>query len=79
MELDAANMASLLAFDSRSIMHILEDVNEKYFDDKFPVIYKNKIKKKTNDNYFITSPIDVALKSNQVRAVDKMIEYIVKY
>ena len=61
------------------MMHILDDANEQYFEQKYPVIYKNKIKKKNSESYYFNSPIDIALKSNQVRAVDKMIEYIVKY
>ena len=79
LELDASNMTSVLAFDSRSMIHLLDDANEEYFEQKYPVIYRNKLIKKNSKNHYYNSPIDIALKSNQVRAVDKMIEYIVKY
>ena len=63
-------MASVLAFESRSMMHILDDAYELYFEQKYPIIYKNKIKNKNNESYYFNSPIDIALKSNKVRAVD---------
>lgn len=81
-------MVSLLSFDSRSIASLLGSKNEKYFDEKYPIIYKNKVakkqkakeKKKASANmYYYISPIDSALKNNQVKAVEIMIEYMVKY
>jgi hypothetical protein len=63
-------MIAYLAFDSRSIKTLLSEDNKDYFDDKFPVFYKNKEGK---------SSIDVALGNNQIRSVNLMIDYIVKY
>jgi hypothetical protein len=48
-------MISYLAFDSRSIKALLSEKNEAFFDNKFPVFYKNKDGK---------SPIDEALGNN---------------
>lgn len=63
-------MIAYLAFDSRSIKSLLSEKNADYFDDKFPVFYKNKEGK---------SSIDVALGNNQIRSVNMMIDYIIKY
>lgn len=63
-------MVSYLAFDNRSIKELLDDQNRDYFNDKYPVFYKNE------DG---TSAIDVALENNQIRSVNLMIDYIVKY
>jgi hypothetical protein len=35
-------MVSYLAFDSRSTKELLKPENKAYFDDKFPVFYKNE-------------------------------------
>jgi len=48
-------MIAYLAFDSRSIKSLLSEENSAYFDDKFPVFYKNNEGK---------SSIDVALGNN---------------
>lgn len=63
-------MVSYLAFDNRSIKELLNDKNKEYFNDKYPVFYKNE------DG---SSAIDSALDSNQIRSVNLMIDYIVKY
>lgn len=53
--------------------------NAKYFNEQYPIIYKNKLKKKSGTGYFYTNCIDVALKNNQIRAVSFIIDYIIKY
>jgi hypothetical protein len=63
-------MVSYLAFDSRSTKELLSTKNEKYFDAKFPVFYKNEDQ---------LSAIDVSLEMNQIRSVNMMIQYICKY
>ena len=63
-------MVSYLAFDNRSIKELLKDDNKQFFSDKYPVFYKNE------DG---TSAIDAALDNNQIRSVNLMIDYIVKY
>jgi hypothetical protein len=72
-------MVSILAFDSASMEHLLSDDNSKYFSEAFPIIYKNKVQKKHGKQHFYTTPIDYALKNNQVKAVEMMVNYIVKY
>lgn len=79
LELDVSNMASLLAFDSRAMESLLQDENSEHFDEQYPIIYKNKIRKKYGKDFYYISALDAALKNNQVKAVNKMIEYVVKY
>lgn len=79
LELDCANMASILAFDSGSMESLLNSKNTKYFSELFPIIYKNKIAKKDGKNYYYTNAIDIALKNNQVKAVNLIIDYIQKF
>lgn len=91
LELDGANMASILSFDSRSMQYLLHDNFDGYFTEDYPIFYKNKIQKgkhmsyeamQSNKSYckfFYRSAIDNALRNNQVRAVSLIISYIVKY
>ena len=74
-------MVSMLSFDSRSMAHLLHDNNSDFFSSDFPIFYRNKISKNGKDKgqYYYISAIDRALRSNQVKAVDKMVEYIVEY
>jgi hypothetical protein len=65
---------------------MLDDRFSEFFSSEFPLIYKNKIRKVkksdnavTTGNFFYRSAIDNAMKNNQVRAMDVMIEYIAKY
>jgi len=70
LELDRKSLIPYIAFDSRSMNRLLSDSNSEYFNDEFPVFYKNE------DG---TSAIDTALDNNQVNSVNLMIDYIVKY
>lgn len=79
LEFDCLNMGSILAFDTKSMEWILKDDNEEYFSSEFPIIYKNKIKKMSGLGYYYQSAIDSAIKSNQIKAVNVMIDYIVKF
>ena len=49
---------------------LLDEKNEKYFSDKFPLFYKNEDGK---------SAIDVALDKNLIRTVNMFNDYICKY
>ena len=44
LELDCSNMVSILSFDTHYIKHLLNEENQKYFDDTFPIIYSIKMK-----------------------------------
>jgi len=59
-------MVSILAFDSGSMTHLLSEDNECYFSEEFPIIYKNKVEKKGGKGFFFTTPIDYAIRNNQV-------------
>jgi len=80
LEFDSSNMVSILSFDSRSMKVLLDESNEEYFDEKYPLFYRNKLKKLDNKGKnFYRSAIDNALRNNQISAVTSIIEYIVKY
>ena len=64
LELDGANMVTLLAFDSQVMATLLSSENSKYFNEQYPIIYKNKLKKKNGKGFFYTNSIDVAIKNN---------------
>jgi len=65
LELDGANMVSILSFDSRSMECLLSENHADLFSDEFPLIYKTKAVKKNNQaKFFYRSAIDNALKNN---------------
>ena len=65
LELDGANMVSILSFDSRPMEVLLDAKNEEFFQSDFPIFYKGKIQKSNNkDKYFYRSALDSALKNN---------------
>ena len=43
---------------------LLCDVNKEYFDEKYPIIYKNKIPKKQGHDFYYRTAIDTALRNN---------------
>lgn len=81
LELDGANMVSILSFDSRSMEYLLSDDFEEHFSSEFPLFYRNKIQKghSSEGRYFYRSAIDSSLRNNQVKAVAIIIDYVVKY
>ena len=81
LELDGSNLVSILSFDSRSMEFLLQDQFSEYFSKEYPIFYKNKIQKGNwkDQRFFYRSAIDNALRNNQVKAVQIMCDYIVKY
>ena len=79
LELDMNNMVSMLSFDSRSMEFLLDDGFADHFSIKYPIFYKNKIRKGSSDKYFYRNAIQNAFKNNQVRAVDIILSYMIKY
>ena len=79
LELDMTNMVSMLSFDGRSMEFLLDDGFSDYFSSKYPIFYKNKIRKGNSDKYFYRNSIQNAFKNNQVRAVDIILNYMIKY
>jgi len=55
LELGIKSLVPFLAFDARSMRSLLDKSNKSYFDDEFPLFYKN------NDG---RSAIDTALENN---------------
>jgi hypothetical protein len=70
LELEKKSMINYLAFDSKCIHALLDDRNKPYFSREFPLFYKQ-----ANGE----SAIDDALEKNQIRSVNIMVEYILKY
>lgn len=58
---------------------LLNEKNSVYFQEKYPIFFKNKLLKRDGHSYYYTNPIDNALEHNQVRAVNDLINYIVNY
>ena len=56
---------------------LLQDDFSDFFSAKYPLFYKNKIRKGENDSYFYRNAVQHALKNNQVRAVDIILKYII--
>jgi len=84
LEFDCSNMASILSFDSRSMAALLDESNKRFFSEEFPIFFKNKTPKQGENSkrpveYYYRTAIDRALKCNQVKAVDLIIDYIVKF
>lgn len=79
IELGGANFCSILACDSKSMEYLLHDRNQKYFSERYPIIYKNKLLKRDGQGYFYTNAIENALKNQQINAVNLLIKYLVKY
>jgi len=57
LELDLSTMASILAFDSGSIDALLNESNEEFFDETYPIIFKNKIPKKQGKDFYYRSAV----------------------
>ena len=58
---------------------LLSDKNGAFFQAKYPIIFKNKITKKDGMGFYYSTAIDNALKHNQIRAVNYLLNYIVKF
>ena len=43
LEFDGTNMVSILSFDSRSMSYLLDDRFAGFFQEEFPIFYRNKI------------------------------------
>jgi hypothetical protein len=70
-------MVALLAFDSGSMRSLLSEDNSKFFSEEYPIMYKTKVAKADGKHFYYTTAIDVALKNNQVAAVNIMLKYII--
>ena len=72
-------MVSILSFDSNSIRQLLADENQKFFNDKYPIIYQVKVAQKSGNEYDYTNAVEIALKHNQVEGVKYLIDYVVQF
>ena len=80
LELDIANMVSILSFDSRCIYKLLSNSEEiAECNPENPLFYKIQHEKPNDSSIKITTALDIALESNQISAANMIIEYIQKY
>ena len=79
LELDLANLVSILSFDSGSIKSLLTPHNIERIDTSYTVFYKifqwGDLGSKAIE---IMTAIDISLKNNQIQALNLIIDYIVK-
>jgi hypothetical protein len=69
-ELDLKCLTIHLAFDNKSVKSLLSPKNDEFFSEDNPIFYPNRDKR---------TAIDIALENDQIKSVDLMINYIVKY
>ena len=81
LELDMANIVSILSFDSETVKALLSPQNIEMINHKYPIFYKicNKINNKNTVSLEYTTAVDIALENNQMQALKLIVEYIVKY
>lgn len=78
MELDNSNLIQILSFESRFIDKLLQDVsNSEQYSSTYPMFYKMQQTKGLETRIF--TPVSLALENNQIVALNRMIEYVVKY
>lgn len=79
MELDLANLIQILSFESRVVKKLLTGLNEKCpeHDPRCPLFYK--MQQNLDGKVHVLTPIKIALENNQIRALNSIIEYIVKH
>ena len=69
----------MFAFDSISTGHLLSDKFKEFFGEKYPLFYKNKYSRSSSGASFYRNAVENALRMNQAKSVEKIIEFIVKY
>lgn len=71
----------MLSLNNQALQYLIKDEFKKFYDPKYPLFYKNKIQKGKfeKQKFFYRNPIDTALKHDQAKSVQEIIEYVVKY
>jgi hypothetical protein len=66
LELDGANMVSVLSFSSKSMTQLLSDKFDEHFSSEYPIFYRNKFNKGTSlaPRFYYRNALDQGLKSN---------------
>ena len=64
LNLNLIPMASILAFEFRSLKCLINENNEERFEKQYPLFYKQKIPKKSGIGFFYRNAIDIALRFN---------------
>lgn len=77
MELDKMNMIQILSFDGRIVSRLLEHLDANH-SAMYPLFYKIMFTSPEGHNQIMT-PIEIALENNQIRALNSIINYCVKF
>ena len=78
LELDRRNLVSIFAFENTIVKSLLCERNKDHFKEEFPIFYRNKCSPDDKSGARCNA-IDVALRNNQIRAVNLIINHIVEY
>ena len=70
LELGLKSLVQYLAFDNRSMRSLLSEDNDEFFSDDFPVFFKQ-----SNGR----TALDDCIDENQIRSVNMINRYIIKY
>lgn len=70
-EINFSNMVTVLAFDNKTIDMLLNTKKSHLFCPKYPLFFKSMCG--------AHSAVDISLNSNQIRAVNKIINYIIEH
>ena len=73
LELDRRNLVSILAWDGKTMGILLHEDRSEYFSEDYPIFYRNMHGEKA------MNAIDVALNSNQLQSIDRIIDHVVNY
>ena len=69
-----------MTFDSNSVNELLDKKNSEHFQTEYPIFFKTRFRKDNNKSkFFYLSPIDLAMKNNQISAIRSIISYMIKY
>jgi len=78
LELDRRNLVSIFAFESGIIKRLLCEKNRSCFNESFPIFYRNKHSPEDTSGTMLNA-LDVALESNQIKAVNLIINHITEF
>jgi hypothetical protein len=81
LELDMANVVTILSFDTETVAALLTPQNVDKINHKYPIFYKvcKQLSKKDLNRVEVLTAVDIALNNNQSGALNLIVAYIVKY
>ena len=69
----------MVSQSNKSMKYLLSDEFSQFFDDKYPIFYKNKISKGKSEKcrFFYRSALDQAIAHDQAKSIQEILDYIV--